>query len=107
MSVVRSMARRWVAVVSAGKRNAATVPGRLARYLTELPRTEVGPGSFSVRIPTKRVDLAATLATSPETLSRAFHRQRTEGLIEDSGHTVTVLDDNQLRAVAEGELHGD
>ena len=100
MSVVRSMARRWVAVVSAGKRNAATVPARLARYLAELPRTDVGPNSYSVRIPMKRVDLAATLATSPESLSRAFNRLRSDGLIEDSGRTVRVLDENRLRTVA-------
>jgi CRP-like cAMP-binding protein len=103
MSVVRSMARRWVAVVSAAKRNATTVPSRLARYITELPRTRLGPSSYSVQIPTKRVELAATLATSPETLSRSFHRLRDEGLIEDAGRKVTVLDDQLLHLLAEGE----
>lgn len=105
MSVVRSMARRWVAVVAAGKRNAATVPARLARYLAELPRAQVGPSSYRVRIPTTRVELAATLATSPETLSRAFHKLRSDGLVEDSGRSVTVLDDLRLRTVAEGDSH--
>ena len=33
MSMVKSMARRWVSVVSAAKRNATTVPARLARYI--------------------------------------------------------------------------
>jgi len=103
LSVVKSMARRWVAVVSAGKRNAATVPARLARYLAELPRVELSASSYRVRLPTTRVDLAATLATSPETLSRAFHRLREEGLIEDAGRAVTVLDDPRLRVLAQDD----
>lgn len=107
MSVVRAMARRWVAVVSAAKRNATTVPARLARYLGALPRTELGAGTYRVELPTKRVELAATLATSPETLSRAFHRLRSEGLIEDAGRSVTVLDDWELQAAAVGDQHHD
>ena len=103
MSMVRAMARRWIAVVSAAKRNATTVPARLARYLTDLPRCGLGPNTYSVRIPTKRVELAATLATSPETLSRSFRKLRSEGLIDDAGRDVTVLDDRGLRLLAEGE----
>jgi CRP-like cAMP-binding protein len=107
MPVVRSMARRWVAVVAASKRNATSVPGRVARYLSELPRTQTGPNTYRVELPTKRVELAATLATSPETLSRAFHRLRDEGLIADAGRSVGVLDATRLRVVAEGDAHAE
>ena len=103
LSVVRSVARRWCAVVSAAKRNATTVPSRLARYLSELPRSDSGPGSYSVQLPMKRIELAATLATSPETLSRAFRALRAQGLIDDDGRTVAVLDAARLCASADGE----
>lgn len=103
ISVVRAMARRWVAAVSASKRNATTVPARLARYLRGLPRSSERGGSYRVELPCTRVELAATLATSPETLSRTFRRLRADGLIEDSGRLVTVLDDVGLEAAAIGD----
>ncbi len=99
MAVLRNIAARWVRLIAGTKRNAASVPARLARYLGELPRRQLGEHSFTVEIPGKRVELAAVLATVPETLSRAFRKLRDEGVIKDRGRKVIVLDDRRLHSI--------
>jgi CRP/FNR family transcriptional regulator len=73
---------------------AADVPSRLASYLfgRALAVGEASPSGLVVDLGMTKTELASTLATVPETLSRAFARLRAEGLIELDGSTVTVLD---------------
>jgi CRP/FNR family transcriptional regulator, dissimilatory nitrate respiration regulator len=103
MSVIRGMARRWVSVVGVTKRNAAEVPTRLARYLFSLPALNSSSTSLLVELPCSRVELAVMLATTPETLSRTFHRLADEHILEAYERTVRVLNVPELERIAAGE----
>ena len=98
MSVIGEIARRWVSVVNANKRNSVDVVSRVIAYLEELPRTRLGAAAYSVEIPMARVELAALLGTTPETLSRAFRSLQDEALIESHDRMIIVPDGEQLSA---------
>lgn len=69
---------------------------RVVHYLLGL----IGPdarGSVTVRLPTRKVVIAAHLAVTPETLSRTLRSLSEEGLIEVSGDDVTLIDVERLR----------
>jgi CRP/FNR family transcriptional regulator len=81
------------------------VPARIADFLIRQPRRVLGPNSFTVRLPGTRVELASTLGTVPETLSRAFRGLQDDGILKGSGQTITVLDAEALYSLArEGDL---
>ena len=103
LSVIRGLAKRWVSVIAITKRNAAEVPTRLARYLLSLQPLNTSATSLLVELPTSRVELAIILATTPETLSRTFHRLADEHLIEAYERTVRVLDVPGLERLAKGD----
>jgi CRP-like cAMP-binding protein len=103
MSVIRGLARRWVSVVGITKRNAAEVPTRLARYLLGLPSLNTSASSLLVELPCSRVELAVMLATTPETLSRTFHKFADEHILEAYERTVRVLDVPRLERIAVGD----
>ena len=98
MSVIRELARRWFQAINITKRNAVDVNTRVAQYLSELPRTVLGPDAYSVDIPIPRNELAALLGTTPETLSRAFHVLQDDGLLETHDRMVIVPDGAALLA---------
>ena len=98
LSVIDELARRWVGAVAMTKRNAIDVPSRVAMYLSELPKTPLGNDSYAVEIPVARVELAALLNTTPETLSRAFHTLQQRGLIESHDRMIIVPDGKALLA---------
>jgi CRP/FNR family transcriptional regulator len=102
MSVIRGLAYRWLSVISVTKRNAAEVPTRLARYLLSLPPARSASGGRLVELPCSRVELAVMLATTPETLSRTFHRLVEDHVIEAYERTVRVVDVAALERIAEG-----
>jgi CRP/FNR family transcriptional regulator len=54
-------------------------------------------------LPRTQEELAAELATTRESVARALSRLRAEGIIEQSGGTVRVLDAARLEAAATGE----
>lgn len=91
MSAIRDLADRWIRVAGIVKTGAEDVRGRVAAYLSSLERTPNGPDSYSVILPTSRVELAAVLGTAPETLSRAFHSLQDDGIISADDRFVTVL----------------
>ena len=103
MSVISEMARRWVSAVNVNKRNSSDVVGRVVSYLAELPRTRLGKAAYAVEIPMARVELAALLGTTPETLSRAFRALQSEGLVESHDRMIIVPNGEQLIARAENE----
>lgn len=103
MSVINEISRRWVAAVNTSKRNAGDVISRVADYLRGLPRTRLGGTAFAVEIPTTRAELAASLGTTPETLSRAFHTLQNEGLVESHDRMIIVPDEEALASRHDGD----
>jgi CRP/FNR family transcriptional regulator len=103
MSVIRGLARRWVSVVGITKRNSAEVPTRLARYLLGLKALNSNSASLLVELPCSRAELAVMLATTPETLSRTFHRLADEHVLETYERTVRVLNVPELERIAAEE----
>ncbi|WP_055073513.1 Crp/Fnr family transcriptional regulator [Pseudanabaena sp. 'Roaring Creek'] len=71
------------------------VPQRLASYLLGL--RDRGNGANVVTLDVTKTQLAATLGTIPATLSRAFYRLSSEGLIAIAGSQIELLD---LRSLA-------
>ena len=75
--------------------------GRLARRLLEFPARGV-EGRLVVEFPLAKKDLAAELATTPETLSRLLRRFQERGWIESRRSEVVILDVEALLALADG-----
>jgi CRP-like cAMP-binding protein len=103
LSVISEISRRWVAVINVNKRNSIDVVGRVGQYLSGLPRTRLGGAAYAVEIPVPRVELAASLGTTPETLSRAFHSLEEKGLIESHDRMIIVPDGEALIGGRDGE----
>lgn len=80
----------------------ASAPARLARYLLRLSAREDGQ-HLLVRLPMAKKDLAAHLAIVPETLSRLLRRWQDQGLIEQRGKDLALLDPRVLIAIADRE----
>ncbi len=76
------------------------VPARLASYLIQ---NSARKGSASFLLETSKTELATSLGTISETLSRNFRKLAEAGLIDIQGELVTILDLNSLQAVADGE----
>ncbi len=70
------------------------VPERLAAYLLVL--FEEQGHSATVELEISKGQLASLLGTTPETLSRIFHKMTDEGLITVTGKQITLLDRNRL-----------
>ncbi|MCX8028157.1 MAG: Crp/Fnr family transcriptional regulator, partial [Thermodesulfovibrionales bacterium] len=73
------------------------IPSRLASYLLTIcgDKTEV-------RLPISKSQLASTLGTIPETLSRILNRMSLSGIIEVRGRTITISDMQRLKDIAKG-----
>jgi len=74
------------------------VPARLANILLELPAR---PGTNTIVLKQTKRELAAQIGTIAETLSRAFKKLTTSGLIEVKGSEITILDPDGLAELAE------
>ncbi|MFZ5765902.1 MAG: Crp/Fnr family transcriptional regulator [Thermodesulfobacteriota bacterium] len=77
------------------------VPGRLAAYLL-LAREREGDGN-RVELAVSRTQLASLLGTIPETLSRILSRMSSQSIIATEGSRITILDEQALTALADGE----
>lgn len=85
------------------------VTARLARYLLDLVRAQLGEAALSsagprmVRLPVSKRELAAHLGTVPETLSRTLERLRRARVLRGSADhaLVEVLDLAALRRLAQ------
>lgn len=80
------------------------VPSRVARYVLHrvLKEGRSTPRGLEVTLGMKKGDLAMSLGTVPETLSRAFARLASDEVLEVSGQQVTVLDMRALAALSSG-----
>lgn len=102
MSLTCALADRFVALVEVLRRNAASVPRRLASYLLATPCERRGPNSRTLELPFSRAKLADVLATSPETLSRTFATFQRQGLVRSHDRRITILDEHALEEVSQG-----
>jgi CRP/FNR family transcriptional regulator len=75
------------------------VPQRLASYLLDLSDHENGANVITLDV--TKTQLAATLGTIPATLSRAFYRLSSEGLIAINGSQIELLDRDRLQSTSD------
>jgi CRP/FNR family transcriptional regulator len=111
LSVLGAMARLMMLLNRRVEELLLPVPARLARYLLELAEEQLDApvtGSASdvprvVKLPTSKRQLAARIGTVPETLSRAFDRQKRANVIRMSGggELIEILDFAALRRLAQ------
>ena len=81
------------------------VPGRLAGYLLYLAG-EAESGD-TVELTISKGQLASLLGTIPETLSRVFAKMSQKEIIDVNGRLITLLDTEELEALAEHGKHID
>jgi CRP/FNR family transcriptional regulator len=76
------------------------VPARLASYLL---RTSEKAGSDAVRLQTTKSELARSLGTISETLSRNLRKMRELDIISVDGNIITIRDNGRLQSIADGK----
>lgn len=76
------------------------VPARLASHLL---RKAEQSGSNQIALDITKAELARSLGTISETLSRNLKKLRDLGLVEVDGKNITILDSERLQAVTDGE----
>lgn len=103
-TLVADLANRVVNFTAVLTTLALDVPSRVARYVFQRALTSGRPTSrgLEVTLGMKKGELAMALGTVPETLSRAFSRLATDGIMEVHGQLVTVLDMRALAALSSG-----
>lgn len=103
-AMIADLAGRLVNLTSVVQTLALDVPARLARYLFQrsLAVGEATAEGLRVSLGMPKSDLAASLGTVPETLSRALGRLRDDGILEVRGNDVLVLDVGALARLGSG-----
>lgn len=76
------------------------VTARLAKHIQELVMQSVND---SVELTTTKTVLASKLGTIAETLSRTLRKMQSKKIIKVDGRKITVLDEDMLDDIAEGE----
>ena len=103
-ALIADLANRVVNLTSVVQTLALDVPGRLARFLFQrsLAAGEATPEGLRVPLGMSKAELASSLGTVPETLSRAFARLRDEGVLDVRGREVVVFDVGALARLGSG-----
>lgn len=103
-ALVADLAERVVGLTGVVQSLALDVPGRLARYLFQRALAAGQPTPDGLRVPLDmtKTELAASLGTVPETLSRALGRLRDDGVLEVRGSEVVVFDVGALARLGSG-----
>ena len=76
------------------------VPGRLAAYFLHV--SEGRGGIDEIHLPVSKGQLAALLATTPETMSRILGRMAGRNIVEVRGRKIRILDRKALHELSEG-----
>lgn len=107
-SLIAGLASKVVNFTAVVQTLALDVPSRLARYLFQkaLASGETTTEGLRVDLGMTKTELAASLGTVPETLSRAFARLRDEEIVEVQGRTVIVFDVGALARMGSGYEEG-
>jgi CRP-like cAMP-binding protein len=103
-SVVADLADRVVAFSSVATSLSLDVPARVARFVFQRSLAAGTPSAdgLVVELGMTKTELAASLGTVPETLSRALAKLKDEGLLQVRGRRVIVLDVGGLARRGEG-----
>lgn len=103
-ALIADLASRVVNLTSVVQTLALDVPGRLARYLFQrsLAAGEATAEGLRVPLGMSKAELASSIGTVPETLSRAFARLRDEGVLDVRGREVVVFDVGALARLGSG-----
>ncbi len=103
-AVIADLARRVTDLTAVVQTLALDVPGRLARYLFQraLAVGVATPEGLEVSLGMTKAELASSLGTVPETLSRAFARLRDDGVLVVRGQSVVVKDVGALARLGAG-----
>lgn len=103
-ALVSDLANRVVNLTNVVQTLALDVPGRLARFLFQRSLAVGEATTEGLRVPlgTTKAELASSLGTVPETLSRALARLRDDGVLEVRGSDVVVYDVGALARLGSG-----
>jgi CRP/FNR family transcriptional regulator len=103
-NIVANLANRVVNFTSVVQTLSMDVPSRVARYVFQRALSQGRPDTRGIQLDLgmPKGELALALGTVPETLSRAFHKLRDDGVMDVEGRSVTVLDMRALAALAGG-----
>jgi len=94
-----SMSRRIHGLVNEIDRlTLGTACQRLAFFLLEEAKANQSGIGSTIRLDAPKHVIASRIGVKPETLSRILTRLKDEGILEESGHMLTVLDLEKLKA---------
>ncbi len=103
-ALIADLSERVMNLTNVVQTLALDVPGRLARYLFQrsLAVGEATSEGLRVSLGMTKTELASSIGTVPETLSRALGRLRDDGVLEVRGSDVMVLDVGALARIGSG-----
>ena len=103
-AIITDLADRVLKLTNVVQTLSLDVPGRLAGYLFQrsLAAGEATSEGLIVPLGMTKTELASSLGTVPETLSRAFARLRDDGVLVVRGTKVLVLDVGALARLGSG-----
>lgn len=103
-ALIADLAERVMGLTGVVQTLSLDVPARLARYLFQRSLASGEATAEGLRVPLgmQKSELAASLGTVPETLSRALARLRDDGVLEVRGSEVIVLDVGALARLGSG-----
>ena len=78
------------------------IPQRLAAFIVALDRKN-GSSEEKIELPVTHRELSKILGATPEALSRALRKMQNDGILEVQGRVITILNNNALKELAEGE----
>lgn len=92
-----SMSRRIHGLVNEIDRlTMGTACQRLAFFLLDQSQNEQKGEDHTIRLNVPKHVIASRIGVKPETLSRILTRLKDEGIVEEAGHVLTVLDEEKL-----------